>query len=409
MEKDPADDEGGDRRRLPPPSPVHRMRPAPGLLEAADLTLEANTEAPGKRPRIDYLATGGTIASVRRSGIVGAAPALTAADIAASTVGLDQVADVHTSQFLQQASPSITIGDLLRLRDEMAARVVDGSRGLVITQGTDSIEETAFVLDLLWQHDAPVVVTGAMRTPCAPGGDGPGNLLAAVQVAASQAARGVGVLVVFNDEIHAARFVHKGHTSSLAAFGSPLAGPIGWVSEGRPVLVTRPAGRAHLDLTAGLTAAADIPPVALLRLGLGDDGRLLPALAGLGYRGAVIDGFGGGHVTPAMVPLVERLATQMPVVLASRAGAGEVLTETYRYPGSEIELMALGVIRAGALDGLKARLLLTLCLAAGQSPGDIAAAFARVAMTTGPITADGEPHPLTLTCARASHRPGGVS
>jgi L-asparaginase/Glu-tRNA(Gln) amidotransferase subunit D len=145
----PDGDGRGRLGQLPPPVPAHRKRPGQGLREAADLPPEANTAAIAKRPRIDYLATGGTIASVRHGDIAGAAPELTAADIAASVVGLHEVADLRISQFLQRPSPSITIGDLLRLRDDMAARVADGSRGLVITQGTDSIEETAFVLDLL--------------------------------------------------------------------------------------------------------------------------------------------------------------------------------------------------------------------------------------------------------------------
>lgn len=328
------------------------------------------------RPRVDYLATGGTIASTPDGG-AGVAPTLTAADLAASVPGLDAVAELRVAQFGQQPSSALLLTDLLRLRDEMAGRVADGAQGLVVSQGTDSLEETAFVLDLLWRYEAPVVVTGAMRNPSLPGGDGPGNLLAAVQVAAGAAARGAGVLVVLGDEIHAARFVRKMHTSSPAAFRSPSTGPLGWVSEGRAVLATRPTGRAGLDFAADLPAALDPPPVALVRVGLGEDGRLLPALAALGYRGAVIEGFGGGHVTPAMVPPLERLAGQMPVVLASRTGAGEVLTHTYRFPGSEIELLDLGLVRAGALDGLKARLLLTLCLAARLPPDRIAAAFAQ--------------------------------
>lgn len=328
------------------------------------------------RPRIDYLATGGTIASVPRSG-TGVVPALSGTEIAASVPGIDRVADLRVSQFLQRPSAALTLTDLLRLREEMTARVDDGARGLVVTQGTDTMEETAFVLDLLWRHDEPVVVTGAMRNPSLPGGDGPGNLLAAVQVAASAAARGAGVLVVLDDQIHAARFVRKMHTSSLAAFGSPLTGPLGWVSEGRPVIAALPTRRGHLDAADGLRMETGIPPVALLRIGLGDDGRLLPDLAELGYRGAVIEAFGGGHVPPAMVAPIGRLVGQMPVVLASRAGAGEVLTQTYRFPGSEIDLLELGVIRAGALDGLKARMLLTVCLAAGVPLEGIVTAFAR--------------------------------
>ncbi|MGH2892582.1 MAG: asparaginase, partial [Solirubrobacteraceae bacterium] len=116
------------------------------------------------------------------------------------------------------------------------------------------------------------------------------------------------------------------------------------------------------------------------------DGRVLPALAGLGFQGAVIEGFGGGHVTPRMVPLVEHLAWEMPVVLASRTGSGETLHSTYRYPGSEIELLELGLIPAGALNGLKAWLLLSLCLAAEVPSRDIAGALQALGMTSRPET-----------------------
>jgi L-asparaginase len=337
----------------------------------------------GSLPRIDYLATGGTIASVQTSTGLGAAPTLTAAQIAASVPGIGQVADLRTSQFMQRSSTSITLADLLRLRDEIAVRNTDGSAGVVVTQGTDTIEETAFALDVLCRGDAPIVISGAMRNPSLPGADGPANLLAAVQVAASPQARGLGTLVVFNDQIHAARFVSKRHTSSPSAFQSPLTGPVGWVSEGRTVIATRPVGRLHLELPSDAVVA----PVALVRLALGDDGRILPALAGLGFRGAVIEGFGGGHVTPVMVPLLERLVTQMPVVLTSRTGSGEILTHTYRYPGSEIELLGLGLIRAGALDGLKARLLLSLCLAADCSSQTLISAFETAGATSAPIAA----------------------
>lgn len=355
------------------------------------------------RPRVDYLATGGTIASVRTGDSPGATPTLTAEAIAESA-GIDEAADIRTHQLMQRASTSITFADLLGLRDEIGRRIADGSAGIVITQGTDTIEETAFALDLLWPDDTPIVITGAMRNPSLPGADGPANLLAAVQVAASPQARGLGVVVVFNDEIHAARFVSKTHTSRLSTFQSPLAGPLGWVSEGRPLIATRPVGRFHVN--PPLHAA--IPPVALVRLALGDDGRIIPMLPALGFRGAVIEGFGGGHVTPAMVPLIERLVAQMPVVLASRTGSGEVLSDTYRYPGSEIELLELGLIRAGALNGLKARVLLSLCLAADPSAQDVADAFQAIGMSSGPVLRDeatiavepGEPSVWSATGAR---------
>jgi L-asparaginase len=323
------------------------------------------------RPRVDCLATGGTIASVAFPGTPGATPAVDIEEIVATVPGIDEVADVRTEQIMQSASPSITFADLLRLRDKAAQGVDEGAAGVVITQGTDTIEETAFALDLLWSASPSIVVTGAMRGPAVPGADGPANLLAAVQVAASPTARDLGVLVVFGDEIHAARYVVKAHTSSPSAFRSRPPGPLGWVTEGRPIIATIPATRLHLTVPSD----ADVPPVALVRLALGDDGRILTMLPSLGYAGVVLEGFGGGHVAPPTVPLIERLAARMPVVLASRTGAGEVLTRTYRYPGSEIELLELGVVRAGALDGLKARVLLSLCLAAQLSRNQIASTF----------------------------------
>jgi L-asparaginase len=215
-----------------------------------------------------------------------------------------------------------------------------------------------------------------MRSPSLPGADGPANLLAAVQVAASVVARGLGVLVVFNDEIHAARFVAKTHTSRPSAFQSRLIGPVGWLSEGQPVIVARPVGRFGLNIPSG----AAVPPVALLRVALDDDGRILPAIAAQGFRGVVVEGFGGGHVTPPMVSRIARLATEMPVVLASRTGSGELLQNTYRYRGSETELLEAGAIPAGMLDGLKARILLSLCLAEDPAGENVASAFQAVGM-----------------------------
>lgn len=313
------------------------------------------------KPRIDYLATGGTIASVRNDSGPGAAPTLTAADIAAAVPQLAHYARLVTAQFSQTSSPSLNLSDLLALRDEVARRVDAGSAGVVITQGTDTIEETAFFLDLLWDREEPIVISGAMRNPSLPGGDGPANLLAAVQVAASSTSRGLGVLVVLNEEIHAARFVHKSHTFAASTFVSPGAGPLGWVCEGRPTISLLPPRRPAIASTG-----EDIAPVALVKLGLGDDGRVLDRLVDLGYRGVVIEAFGGGHLPAIMMDSFRRLIARVPVVLASRTGSGEVLSSTYQFPGSEIELLAGGAISAGLLDGLKARILLTVALSAGH-------------------------------------------
>jgi L-asparaginase len=241
----------------------------------------------------------------------------------------------------------------------------------VVTQGTDTIEETAFVLDLLVDRAAPIVVTGAMRNPTLPGTDGPGNLLASVQVAASEATRGLGTMVVLNDEIHAARFASKAHTSNPATFRSDPVGPVGWVSEGVVRIVLRPVKSHKIALAQDVQDHA----VALYTVTLDDDGRLLSAIEEQGFAGLVVEALGGGHVPSVMVEKLEDLAAEMPVVLASRTGAGEVLRATYGFAGSETDLLERGLIRAGPLDGLKARLFLTLLLSSGASKEEIMASF----------------------------------
>ena len=138
-----------------------------------------------------------------------------------------------------------------------------------------------------------------MRNPTLPGADGPANLLASIQVAASEAARGLGAVVVLNDEIHAARFVRKTHTSNPATFRSDPVGPVGWISEDTVRVVLRPAGRRKITLSED----AQDRPVALHTVTLGDDGRLLPEIERHGYAGLVIEGLGGGHVPSVMVEL----------------------------------------------------------------------------------------------------------
>jgi L-asparaginase len=281
---------------------------------------------------------------------------------------------------------------------------------VVVVQGTDTIEESAFLLDLLHDGDAPVVVTGAMRNPTQPGADGPANLAAAVRVAASPAARGLGCLVVLADEIHAARWVRKTHTSSVAAFTSPFTGPVGGVAEDHVTIATRPVRHPALPIPTPPTRPASLaavgagpataagpatnagaatpagsarttgPAVGLPRVGLytvtlGDGGQALGAFAGA-HDGLVVAGFGVGHVPAAMVPVLAELAGRMPVVLASRTGAGAVHTGTYGFAGSERDLVSRGLIPAGHLDPYKARLLLHVLLATTGRDG-IAESFAR--------------------------------
>lgn len=322
------------------------------------------------KPQIAVLALGGTIAmSPRAEG--GIAPRLDAAQLVAAIESWTSGVRVRAETILNVPSASLAFADAAQAADRARALVVGGCAGVVITQGTDTIEETAFLLDLLLDLEGPVVVTGAMRAPAQAGADGPANLLAAVQVAASPEARGAGVLVVMNDEIHAARFVAKRHTHRPSAFVSPLAGPIGWVAEGRPRVALKP-----VRPTPTLPWPGALPEVALVATGLGDEGRLLRALAADPPAGVVLAAMGAGHMPNPLVPTLTELSAQVPVVLASRTGRGETLRATYGFPGSEIDLIGRGLIPSGSLDAPKARILLALALANDLDRAAIAQAFA---------------------------------
>jgi L-asparaginase len=337
-------------------------------------------------PQVTVFSLGGTIAATHTAGDgSGVAPRLGARELVDAVPQLHEVAALEAVPFRQTASGDLTFGDLVALAEEIDKRVETGATGVVVTQGTDTIEETSFALDLLVRGPRPVVVTGAMRNPTLAGPDGPANLLAAVQVAAAPEAAGLGTLVVLNDEIHAARFVRKTHASSPATFRSLTVGPLGWVVEGRP----RIALRAPVLEGVPTGVSEDVPAVALLTCALGDDSRLIGHLEELGYAGLVLDAFGGGHVPGHVVPALEDLATRIPVVLGSRTGAGEMLQATYGFPGSERDLLSRGLIPAGFLDGRKARVLLSLLLAAGHDREGVRSAFELVNASACPGTLDG--------------------
>ncbi|WP_405735136.1 asparaginase [Streptomyces sp. NBC_01537] len=317
------------------------------------------------------LTLGGTIAMTRTDATPGGVkPRLSGADLVAAAPALKDVAEITVEDFRQMPGASLTINDIVALVERLTTADADGIHGVVVTQGTDTLEETAFLTDLYYRGKAPVVFTGAMRNPAIPGADGPANLLAAAQTAAALDARGLGVLVVLGDEIHAARYVRKTHTISTAAFASPEAGPIGHLVEGVP--------RIRCSVEPGPTVPlpdAQVPRVEVIAATLGSDGILLEGLEDK-VHGLVIAAFGAGHVPETWCARLEALADTMPVVLASRIGVGSVLASTYAFPGSESDLLGRGLIGAGALDPYKARLLLSAQLAAGGSRADIEKAFA---------------------------------
>ena len=318
---------------------------------------------------VAYFALGGTI-SMTDSPEGGVVARLTGADLVAGLGPLPVEVQIHDPVAVPSAS--LTFADVLDVAASAETAVQHGAIGIVLTQGTDSLEETAFLIDSVWRSDVPFVVTGAMRNPTLPGADGPANLSAALQVASAPAARGRGVLVVFADDIHAARHVRKTHSTSPGTFASPDAGPIGHVVEGVPrFLADLPRRRTITGWTRERLAETRI---ALYTTTLDDDGLLL-AGPGHSHQGLVLAGFGVGHVPADLVAAITEIVQVMPVVLTSRTGAGPVLADTYAAPGGERDLLARGVLSGGFVHPYKARVLLRLLVASGATRDEIADAF----------------------------------
>ncbi|MFF1821248.1 asparaginase [Kribbella sp. NPDC058245] len=298
---------------------------------------------------------------------------LNGADLTAAVPGLAELGHPVEIQDIEAVpSANLTAAKVLEVVDAASKAVAAGAAGVVVTQGTDTLEETSFLVDQVWPHSQPFVLTGAMRNPTLAGPDGPANVLAACRVACSPVARDLGALVVFKEEIHAARWVRKTHSTSTATFMSPNVGPIGHVVEDQVRILARPA---RLDGVQGSAEPADLDAnrVALYTMTMDDDGLLLKGLAET-HQGLVVAGFGAGHVPAALAPVLGELAAAMPVVLTSRTGGGSIVRNTYNAPGAETDLLQRGLIDGGFLDPYKARVLLRLLLATDD---DISAAFAQ--------------------------------
>ena len=302
---------------------------------------------------------GGTIAMQDQG--KGAVPVESVADLAAAA----GIGPVTTSQVHQTSSGALGVEEWVELATTISAESAAGRRGVVVTQGTDTIEELAFALDLMHDDEMPVVVTGSMRVGDQPGADGLANLADAVTVARSDTSRGIGVIVVMSSEIHAAALVTKGHSASPAAFES-TPGALGWVVEGSPELVLSPRIRlGPIRPDPGRLHPSNVVLVSPLP---GADPSTVSALTDSGVDGVVVAALGGGHVPPSWVPPLTWLADEVPVVYTTRTGAGSPLRRTYGFQGSERDLLSAGLIPAPTLPVTKVVTLLRLLLAAGHDP-----------------------------------------
>jgi L-asparaginase len=315
-----------------------------------------------RRARIRYLGFGGTISAAAVPGTSEARPALAAAEVLAGVPQLQDIADVEARDFATIASYAVTVEHMVALAGAAEQAFADGCDAVVITHGTDTIEETAYALALMVPRGRGVVLTGALRNPTLPSPDGAANLLAACRVAATPGAGALGPLVVLNDEVHAARFATKTHTSRPSTFASPGAGPLGEIVEGRVDLWFHPLWEDYLGRPASLAGHA----VELLRVAAGIDDALLRAAVARRPDGIVLEGFGGGHLPLTLLPaLDDALAAGIAVVIATRGVAGPNLERTYRMEGAETDLIERGALVAGTLAGHKARLRLLVGSALG--------------------------------------------
>lgn len=324
------------------------------------------------KPRIAMIFTGGTI-SMRVDPLTGGAiPALSGAEILALVPGIEAIADYDLTDFARWPGPHVTPPRMLDLAHLIQSKLADQTiDGLVITHGTDTLEETAFLLDHLIDSDKPVLLVGAMRNSSELSWDGPANLRAAIRVAADPATRGLGVLVVFNDQIIAAAEATKTHTESTDTFQSRDFGPLGLIDKDRLIVTRRPLHRIHIP-TDQLEERVDI-----IKSYAGADGRFIDHALNDGARGLVIEALGRGNVTVAALPAIQRaIDAGLPVVITSRCPRGRVL-DTYGYEGGGRQLTRMGAILGGMLPSHKARLRLMLALGAGWERERIREIFER--------------------------------
>jgi len=326
---------------------------------------------------VRILTTGGTIASLPdQSGVK--RPAVSAGELLASVPGLDRVAEVSPEEIASVSSWNLTPADMLRVaRRANDALAESGVDGVVVTHGTDTVEETAFLSDLTLRSGGPVTFAAAMRSPDELSADGPRNLLNAVRVASAPEARGAGAMVVMNDEVHAARWVRKLDSALVSAFGSPGRGPIGRVTPDSLVLPWLPPRGFTMDAPEALSEE-----VALVSAYPGMAAGLVEAaVAATGAAGLVVEGSGSGNVPASAVAGIRAVAERgLPVVVASRVPGGSTRA-VYGAPGGGAELRAFGAVGGGPLSAGKARLLLMTLLASGLAADAAAREFEAAAAT----------------------------
>jgi L-asparaginase len=324
------------------------------------------------QPIVWIIGTGGTIASKYDASIGGHVAAASAEDLIAAVPKLRDLAEIHSIEHSKINSPGLDTPTVFGLRDVLRKVLADSrTAGAVVTHGTATLEETAYLLDLTLRSEKPVVVTGSQRDFDERDSDGPRNLLEAVMIAADPASAGRGVLVALGGEIHAAREAVKAHTYSVSAFSSRDGGKIGAASKHGVIYFSRPERRVHLDVDHVKDN------VHLIVMTQGSNDVLLRACIEQRVDGIVVDGVGAGNMNlPFYHAVCDALAHSIPVVVSSRHLAGPP-HPSKGYPGSLTSVLERGAISAGYLSGIKARILLMVALAHTKDPVKLRDIFSR--------------------------------
>ena len=320
--------------------------------------------------KIAIIFNGGTISMKIDEKIKAAVPSLSADEIMSMIPGVEEYAEIEAYTFSGMPSPHMTLETMLKL-SKFTTELVEREDidGVVITHGTDTLEETAYLLDLTVRTKKPVVVTGAMRSGSELGYDGPFNLATSICTAISDEAVGRGVLVCFNGELNSASEVTKANSMALNAFRTPNFGPIGIVDNDN-VIFYRDANYSEKYDVSEIKKQ-----VALIKCVVDMDSSYIDYLIEKGCGGIVIEALGRGNVPPKMVDGIKK-ATELniPVVVVSRCFEGRVF-ESYGYEGGGKQLKDLGVIFGDTLPGQKARIKLILAINSGMNIHEVARAF----------------------------------
>lgn len=306
--------------------------------------------------KVAVIFNGGTISMKIDPKLHAAVPSLTGEEIMSLVTGIESYANVESFNFSSNPGPHMTPEIMLELSKMIRDLLNKDYDGVVVTHGTDTLEETAYLTDLTVNSDKPVVFTGSMRSGSELGYDGPSNLAQAICTAASDNARGRGVLVCLNGELNTAAEVTKANSMALNAFRTPTFGPVGIV-DNNMVIFYRDTERL-----VGHEIENIVSNISLIKSCVGMDSSMIDFLISRGDAGIVIEAMGRGNLPPKMVPGIRRaIESGIPVVIVSRCFEGRVL-DTYGYAGGGKTLRNQGVIFGDNLNGQKARIKLMVAL-----------------------------------------------